>query len=361
MSLAERATLPSVRSLLTSTSLLIEAGASLPAWDSLAPPPQPEQAEDFAPSLRGWQQVTSAAVDARVSDTLSTGLDPASQAMLCSQSGPFAARVLTLFPTSPELVLEPAIMRALLLRRLRLPLALSSARCRCGRPHDVLGDHRASCPRSGALRARAGALERAAARVCREAGATVNTHMLLRDLNVQADRHDDRRLEVVANGLPLWGGVQLAVDTTLVSALTSAAQPRRYRGTTAGAALALARRDKERTYPELVRMGRCRLVVFAVELGGRWSTEAAGFVRQLARAKARSSPPLLRAAATSTWVARWSALLSAAAARAFAASLLALPASCASNLDGAEPLLSEALAAHSEAFAQPSRLPGPGR
>ena len=40
--------------------------------------------------------------------------------------------------------------------------------------------------------------------------------MLVRDLNVQVDRQDDRRLEVVANGLPLWGGVQLAVDTTLV-------------------------------------------------------------------------------------------------------------------------------------------------
>ena len=30
---------------------------------------------------------------------------------------------------------------------------------------------------------------------------------------------DNRRLEVVADGLPLFGGVQLAIDTTLVSAL----------------------------------------------------------------------------------------------------------------------------------------------
>ena len=58
--------------------------------------------------------------------------------------------------------LEPPVMRALLLRRLRLPLALAADRCRCGRQHGVLGDHRASCPRSGALRSRAGALERAA-------------------------------------------------------------------------------------------------------------------------------------------------------------------------------------------------------
>ena len=49
--------------------------------------------------------------------------------------------------------------------------------------------------------------------------------MLVRDLNLQAARQDERRIEVIANGLPLWGGSQLAVDTTLVSPLTSAGAP----------------------------------------------------------------------------------------------------------------------------------------
>ena len=40
-------------------------------------------------------------------------------------------------------------------------------------------------------------------------------------------RQDERRIEVIANGLALWGGSQLAVDTTLVSPLTSAGGPRR--------------------------------------------------------------------------------------------------------------------------------------
>ena len=53
---------------------------------------------------------------------------------------------------------------------------------------------------------------------------TSNTR--LADLNLAVDRLDDRRLEVVANGLPLWGGAQLAVDTTLVSPLDSAGRPR---------------------------------------------------------------------------------------------------------------------------------------
>ena len=64
--------------------------------------------------------------------------------------------------------------------------------------------------------------ERAAARVCREAGGTVATHVLARDLNVVPFCPDERRIEVIANGLPLWGGGQLAVDTTLVSPLTAA-------------------------------------------------------------------------------------------------------------------------------------------
>ena len=113
--------------------------------------------------------------------------------------------------------------------------------------------------------------------------------MLVRDLNLQAARQDERRIEVIANGLPLWGGSQLAVDTTLVSPLTSAGAPRRRSGATAGAALAEARRSKERTYPEFGRASRCRLVVLGIEVGGRWSAEAANFVRLLARARARTA------------------------------------------------------------------------
>ena len=71
----------------------------------------------------------------------------------------------------------------------------------------------AACPRSGVLRARGGPLERAAARVCREAGATVALNVRLRDLNVDVARQDERCIEVIANGLALWGGSQLAVDT----------------------------------------------------------------------------------------------------------------------------------------------------
>ena len=54
--------------------------------------------------------------------------------------------------------------------------------------------------------------------------------------------------------------------------------------------------------------------------------------------------PALRASVTFAWVARWSALLSFAAARAFAASLLSLPTAGTANVDGLTPDLSEVLA-----------------
>ena len=75
-----------------------------------------------------------------------------------------------------------------------------------------------------------------------------------------------------------WGGVQLAVDTTLVSALDASGRPRRHQRRTLGAALRIACLAKERTYPELIRAQRCRLVVLAIEVAGRLfsSSVAAG-------------------------------------------------------------------------------------
>ena len=77
----------------------------------------------------------------------------------------------------------------------------------------MYGDHRSACAQVGVLARRAGPLERAAARICKEAGARVASHVALRDVPAS----DGRRIEVVANGLPLWQGAQVAVDATVVS------------------------------------------------------------------------------------------------------------------------------------------------
>ena len=136
-------------------------------------------------------------------------LTPASRALLLSQAGP-----------RDDVTIPSALFRVLLLRRLRLPLPLAPRRCSCRGQLDPSGDHRAACATSGVLPTRALPLELTVARVCREAGARVARNVRLADMNVDVPVADARRIEVVANGLPLWHRSQLALDATIVSPLT---------------------------------------------------------------------------------------------------------------------------------------------
>ena len=148
--------------------------------------------------------------------------------------------------------MEPHLFRALILELLRLPLDATDAQCECGALLDVLGRHRAACLRSGPLRVRAVFSERTLARVCREAGATVSCHTKLRDMNVAISAEDERSAEVLASGLPLYRGSQLAVDITLRSATTAQGLPCPGAASTDGSVLVRARREKEHKYHELV-------------------------------------------------------------------------------------------------------------
>ena len=73
----------------------------------------------------------------------------------------------------------------------------------------------------------------------------------------------------LADGLPLFGGAQLAIDTILVFSF------RRNAGDRDGIVLEVARRRKEWTHPELFhcRQNRACLVVLAVEVERWWSVE----------------------------------------------------------------------------------------
>ena len=123
----------------------------------------------------------------------------------------------------------------------------------------------AACPCTGWLKRRAPPFERILARICREAGARVRTNKLVRDLNVpRVSVNDQRRIEVIADGLPLYGGAQIAIDTTLVSVLTRGGQPRMHSDSQDGVAVEAARRKKEtRTYADVAQSGRCRDVLVA--------------------------------------------------------------------------------------------------
>ena len=212
------------------------------------------------------------------------------------------------------------------LRRLRLPLPLAPRRCSCHGVLDSLGDHRTACATSGVLSTRALPLEHAVARVCREAGARVARHVRLADMNLDVPVSDERRIEVVANGLPLWHGSQLALDATIVSPLTRRGEAHPRADVQPGCAVAAAaRRKRFQTYPELESARRCRLVVVGIEVGGRFGAEAVQFRRLLARHRAASVPAHMQPAAVSSWVARWSGMLAVAAQRAYVATLLELP------------------------------------
>ena len=182
------------------------------------------------------------------------------------------------------------------------------------------------CAVSGVLGRRGFAVESAAARICREAVARVMVNVFVRDLDLGVvARLDARRLEIVVDGLPLFGGAQLAIDTTLVSPVRQDGTPRRGAASRDGTALAEARRRKARTYPELDGQGgRARLLVLAGEVGGRWSSETSSFLTSLACAKAREAPAGMQGSAQAAWRRREATTLSCAAARAYALSLLEL-------------------------------------
>ena len=218
----------------------------------------------------------------------------------------------------------------------------------------------AACPVSGLLRRRARPLERAWARVFREAGARVVENMFLRDTNLpDIAVTDGRRLEVVALGLSVEQGVPLGCDATLVSPLHADGSVWAGADEECGVALRRGEADKRATYPELVGSDRLRLMVLACEVGGRWSSTCVRLVRQLAGAKARSAPAPLRASAAQAWRARWWGLLSVAAQGAFAATLAEDAVLALEGMDGPPPVLADVLL---DAGAPPpiSRLPARG-
>ena len=60
---------------------------------------------------------------------------------------------------------------------------------------------------------------------CAEAGATVRTNTSHRDTSLCVPTYDARAIEVLASGLPLHHGAQLAVDITLKSAMGACGGP----------------------------------------------------------------------------------------------------------------------------------------
>ncbi len=184
----------------------------MPSWSDLLagvrPPQVPvDEIIDRCDFEKGWQHSAASVRDSFFRDALMSNLDRSHRAMLRSQSGPCAGRVLSVLPLSPECTIRNAHMRLILLRRLRLKMPLGPRKCKCGRRLDRHGDHRVGCSNAGVLTKRSRPLEKALARVCREAGGRVAENAKLRDMNLRSIRANDARcIEVLASGLPLFSG-----------------------------------------------------------------------------------------------------------------------------------------------------------
>merc|ERR1712163_108988 len=83
---------------------------------------------------------------------------------------------------------------------------------------------------------------------------------------------DTRRLEVLATGLPLYRGVPLGIDASIVSPLHGDGSPWPRAAEEDGVAIDRAEKSKGDTYLELLHSTVVRLVVAAVEVGGRLSS-----------------------------------------------------------------------------------------
>ena len=293
-----------------------------------------------------WQAVASSVVESSFLNALLPTLSDPDIVLLKSQGGPSASAPFVSFPTSRVTRLEPQVLKVLF-RRLRLPLSLTARVCRCGCHLDVFVHHRSACAVAEVLGRRGfpvWKLQRQESAV-EQVGEFAHTFLFL-DLGVVVNQFDTRTLEVV-DLLPLFQGAQLAVDTTLVCPLTRTGEAKPRTVNECGASLKVARRRKERRYPELVGdRGRAQLVVLAGEVGGRFSAETAQFLTGLASAKVQQLSDLLQGRAHVAWLRRWSSLLACAAARAFALSLLK---STSAGVDGPTPSAHEVMSDHRHA------------
>ena len=168
---------------------------------------------------------------------------------------------------------------------------------------------------------------------------------ILSDLERFSDTHN---LLVCTVAFPFCDRINFIACTgvyvTLVCPIQRDGCPRPGADMEPGLALAQAEERKSRTYPEFGQQGRCKLVVLALEVGGRWSTATQTFLRALARGRALASPSHSRAALAHALQRRWGQMLAVAANTAFSSSLLELPATAVPSAGALPPPLAEVVA-----------------
>ena len=233
-------------------------GFEPPSWRELAhgarPPLREPDENEPSGMRRGWQHEAASRVERQHRELeIFPRLTDSEKASVRSQSGPGAAAALSAVPSSEVFRISSHLFRVLLLRRLRLPLPPVSRTCRCGRPLDSRGHHRA-----GATELECWEDEGSPSRVLEQGFAAKQGLESPRMFSCETwiwqfptstmpnDWRSSRKASRCSEG------AQLAIDTTLVSAHHCDGSARRGGAAMDGAALVAARRRKETTYPELV-------------------------------------------------------------------------------------------------------------
>ena len=133
---------------------------------------------------------------------------------------------------------------------------------------------------------------------------------------------DDRKVEIMATGQPLYQGMPLVCDVSLVSPIKSNGIARPRAAHESGIALANIEDVKATPYPELMSSTQCKFLILAGEVGGRWSATTCRFIRDLAASKNHDAAPCLRKSAAFAWENRWWSMISVATQNALAATLV---------------------------------------
>ena len=267
-----------------------------PTWRELAAgfrPPNPAPASEEEPGQwpHGWQFYASLGLITHHRETIVLpNLDPAAQARLRSQSGAHAGDHITALPTCAYTVVNPMRMNGMLRRRARLPLATGSRHCRalgCQRTGasllDSFGDHGAACTRTGELKRRGSAVERAWRPLWEEAPVQASEHPLVHDLVPTVPAWDGRQAGVFVRGMSIGSGRPVVGDMCMGSALHVNGTPYAHAATEDAKAIERLTRQKHNDYPELVASDRIRYVVLACEEGGRWGPDVFEVVSDLVR------------------------------------------------------------------------------
>ena len=293
-----------------------------PSWRELADgarPPQPDPAYEEEPGQwpHGWQFYASLGLlNHHREHVVLPNLGEGAQARLRSQSGAHAGDHITALPTSEYTIASSQRMNGMLRRRARLPLATGCRHCpatlcqRSGASRlDDFGDHGAGCQRTGALRRRGAAVERAWRPLWKESTVDASEHPLVHELVPTVPQADLRQSDVFIRGMSIGNGQPVVGDMCMGSALHANGRPYPHATAEDGKAIDRLTGQKHDKYPELVTSDRVHFVVLACEEGGRWGPDVFEVINDLVRLKVAPLHPLLRRSAALAYTRRWWSIL----------------------------------------------------